>query len=166
MTNHIHTIVVPQSADALASTFRDAHSKYGSWFNRKYELTGHLWQGRFYSCVLGEDHLWNAVRYVELNPVRAGIVSRAEDYRWSSARAHVQGTDDALLNRDLPLVKEIVDWSGWLAGGDVRTDSEAIRKATERDFPLGSDEFVARLELELGRCLRPQKRGPKPKEKK
>ena len=85
MTNHIHLIVVPQSATALSEAFRNAHSIYGRWFNKKYGLSGHLWQGRFYSCVLSESHLWAAVRYVERNPVRAGIVDRAEDYRWSSA---------------------------------------------------------------------------------
>src|SRR5688572_33480527 len=72
-------IVVPQSEGALAETFRDAHSTCGRWFNRKYGLSGHLWQGRFYSCVLDEAHLWSAVRYVERNPVRAGI--RSEERR-------------------------------------------------------------------------------------
>jgi len=75
MTNHIHTIVVPESEKALAETFRDAHSVYGHWFNRKYGLSGHLWQGRFYSCVLSESHVWVATRYVERNPVRAAWLS-------------------------------------------------------------------------------------------
>ena len=63
---------------------------------------GHLWQGRFKACVLDEAHLWNAVRYVEQNPVRAGIVNRAEDYKWSSAAAHCGLREEPILSADLP----------------------------------------------------------------
>src|SRR5689334_13660723 len=163
MTNHVHTIVVPHTPTALADVFRNAHSVYGRWFNKKYELNGHLWQGRFYSCVMSESHLWAAVRYVERNPVRAGMVRRAEDYRWSSARGHVYRRSDPLLDSGLPLVGVIGDWSAWLAPDDLESDLRDIRKATAKDFPFAEEAFVKRLELELGRPLRPQKTGRKKK---
>ena len=163
MTNHIHTIVVPRSDNALSETFRDTHSQYGHWFNKKYGSSGHLWQGRFYSCVLGESHLWRAVRYVERNPVRAGIVKRAEDYRWSSARAHVHDTPDPMLDSGLPLIGAVGNWSEWLAAEDPPAELKAFRDATARDQPLGDENFLLRLEAEFGRPMRPQKRGRKTK---
>jgi putative transposase len=162
MPNHIHAIVVPQTNSALSNAFRNVHSTYGNWFNKKYQLSGHLWQGRFYSCVLGESHLWAAVRYVERNPVRAGIVSHAEQYRWSSARSHVSGEFDPLLNPELPLIEIVKDWAGWLAGEEDDNDIKTIRNATAKDLPLGSEDFIHQLEMKLGRTLRPQKRGRKP----
>ena len=91
MTNHVHFVAVPARGDSLTKAFQRVHGDYANYFNGKYSVTGHLWQGRFKASVLDERHLWNAVRYVERNPVRAGLVRRAEDYRWSSeiGRAHV-----------------------------------------------------------------------------
>ena len=94
MTNHIHEIAVPQRADSLANVFRHAHSIYALHFNRKYRFSGHLWQDRFYSCALDEPHMWAAIRYVELNPVRAGLTSKAADYPWSSALPHCRRKED------------------------------------------------------------------------
>jgi putative transposase len=159
MTNHIHTIVVPRSDNALSETFRDTHSEYGRGFNQKYGFSGHLWQGRFFSCVLGESHLWRAVRYVERNPVRAGMVKRAEDYRWSSARAHVHSTPDPMLDSGLPLIGAVGNWSEWLAAEDAPAELKAIRDATAREQPLGDEDFLLRLEAQFGRPMRPQKRG-------
>jgi REP element-mobilizing transposase RayT len=88
MTNHIHLVAVPEREESLARALRDAHTVYAMRFNTRTQMSGHVWQGRFYSCVLDESHLWAAVRYVERNPVRAGMVDRAEDHPWSSARAH------------------------------------------------------------------------------
>lgn len=164
MTNHIHTIVVPHSLQAMAEVFRNAHSVYGRWFNKKYGLNGHLWQGRFYSCVLSESHLWRAVRYVERNPVRAGMVQCAEDYRWSSARSHVFGRRDDLLDPGLPLVGVVGNWSEWLAAKDIDSELKAIREATAQDIPYAEDEAVERWEAELGRRLRPGKPGRPAKE--
>ena len=161
MTNHIHTIVMPESERGLGEVFRNTHSQYGHWFNRKYGLSGHLWQARYYSCVLGESHLWSAVRYVERNPVRAGMVKRAEDYRWSSARAHAQGVFDPLLDPGLPIIESVGNWSDWLAANDLPEELKAIRTATGRDLPLADESFILNLETKLGRPLRPQKRGPK-----
>ena len=116
MTNHSHLIVVPETQSALSDALRGTQGAYASLFNRKYGFSGHLWQARFYSCVLDEQHLEHAVRYVECNPVRAGMVDRAEDYPWSSAVPHVLGTDDRYLDPGLPLIPLVQDWSAWLAG--------------------------------------------------
>ena len=91
--------------------FRDCHGVYASEFNKKYGKTGHVWQASPFSCVLDEAHTWAAIRYVERNPVRAGMVARAEDDPWSSARARCGMTSDSLVE---PLNTELVrrDWSG------------------------------------------------------
>ena len=130
MTNHTHLIVVPKTESALSDALRDTHGTYASMFNRKYGFTGHLWQARFYSCVLDDEHLWHAVRYVERNPVRAGMVARAEDYPWSGAGPHVLGEADRYLDPGLPLIDVIEDWSAWLSGDDEDEAVRAIREAT------------------------------------
>jgi putative transposase len=88
MDNHVHHIAVPDREKALSRAFKRIFGEYARYFNTRYVKTGHLFQGRFKAAVLDEPHLWNAVAYVERNPVRAGLVRRAEDYPWSSARAH------------------------------------------------------------------------------
>ena len=89
MTNHVHYIVVPEYKNSLAMTFNQTHMRYSQYVNRKHNRCGHLWQGRFYSCLLDEDHLYAAMRYVERNPVRAGLKQQSEKYKWSSAASHV-----------------------------------------------------------------------------
>jgi putative transposase len=164
MTNHVHLVAVPASAYSLAKTLRDAHTAYALYVNRREHLSGHLWQGRFFSCVLDEWHLQAAVRYVERNPVRAGLAKRAEDWPWSSAAAHCGLRSDALLSGPLPWADEVADWSGWLAEPDDG-QAGAIRSATHTGRPCGSAKFIQGLENTLGRILRPAKRGRKPKSK-
>src|SRR5262249_22718982 len=130
MTNHVHMIAVPQTGNCLARALGRTHAIYATEFNRKRHLSGHLWQARFYSCVLEGAHLWAAVRYVERNPVRAGIVLRAEDYSWSSAASHVHKQQDPMVHEGLPLAAEIDNWSEWLATEDVENEISAIRQAT------------------------------------
>ena len=163
MTNHVHFVAVPKPADALGRTFRDTHQAYASWLNRKTGESGHLWQGRFHSTVLDDPYLWAAVRYVERNPVRAGMVSRAEHWPWSSAAAHCGLRGDALLSK-IQMPWPVPDWSGYLRD-ESEEDVAAIRGRTRTGRPCGSDSFVKQLEPLLGRILRPRKRGPKPKEK-
>jgi putative transposase len=161
MTNHTHLIVMPESPSAISDTLRDAHSAYASMFNRKDGYCGHLWQGRFYSCLLDGEHLEHAVRYVECNPVRAGIVRRAEDYPWSSAGPHVMGVEDRYLDLGLPLIGVIKNWSAWLAGDPDEETIQAIREATATGRACGSEEFIRRMETYSERSLRPRKRGRK-----
>ena len=163
MDNHIHIIGIPEREDSLAKTIREAHGEYSSYFNTKYALVGHVWQGRFKSVAMQENHCWNAIRYVERNPVRAGMARLAEEYLWSSAAAHCGLRDDPVLSGDCPLVTDIKNWSEWLKIENPNGFDDHIRLHTRTGKPLGSDEFVRRIESQTGRKLLPQKRGPHPK---
>ena len=85
MSNHVHLLAVPHKKDALARSLKDAHGRFACYWNAAFHSSGHVWQGRYYSCPLDEKHLWEALRYIELNPVRANLVPRAPDWQWSSA---------------------------------------------------------------------------------
>ena len=95
---------------------KHAHQRYTRAINAREKWTGFLWQGRFGSCAMDEGHALAAVRYVELNPVKAGLVERAQDWRWSSARFHVEGREDGLTAR-AAFLDRIADWPGYLAAG-------------------------------------------------
>jgi putative transposase len=160
MDNHVHHIAVPDAERSLSRAFQRIHGSFALYFNTRHRKTGHLWQGRFKACILDERHLWNAVRYVERNPVRAGLVSRAEDYPWSSAAAHCGLREDKALAAGLPLVDLIPDWSLWLSECERNEDLDFIRERTRTGRPCASDEFARDLERRLGRPLLPRKRGP------
>jgi len=166
MDNHFHLIPVPNEASALSSAMHALLGPYAMYFNHKHGITGHLWQGRFYSCVLDEPHLWEAIRYVELNPVRAGLVRKAEDYPWSSAQSHCGLRQDALLEPIHVPANLITDWSLWLAEEceNAGEQLKRIRQHTNTGRPCGSDAFIDELERILGRPLKPQK-GGRPRKK-
>ena len=113
MSNHVHLIAVPEGESGLAKAIGETHKRYTRKVNFREGWRGYLWEGRFKSFVLDEKYVYAAVRYVERNPVRVKIVQRAEDYRWSSALAHVQRRKDPLLS-DFYLMEEIEDWSEYL----------------------------------------------------
>ena len=98
MPNHVHLILVPDRAEALGRALGETHRRYSSVVNARLRVTGHLFQSRFGSAVMDEEHLMAAARYVALNPVRARLVARAEDWRWSSVKAHLEGRDDGLVS--------------------------------------------------------------------
>jgi len=138
---------------------RDVLGSYATYFNSKYGLSGRLWQGRFYSAVLDESHFWAALRYVELNPVRAGIVEHAERFQWSSAAAHCGLSEDPMLS-PLPAGGPFgVCWSDWLKEGDSPDQLEFIRKCTKTGRPCGTDANIRELERITGRALSPRKGG-------
>ena len=114
MPNHVHLILVPAEAPALRLALGETHQRYTGLVNRRQGWVGHLWQGRFASCALDGPHLVAAVRYVELNPVRACLVDRAEAWPWSSARGHLAGQDDGLATV-APLLDAVGDWAAFLA---------------------------------------------------
>lgn len=119
-----------------------------------------MWQGRFFSYPMDEQYFLRAVRYVELNPVRAGITGIPEEYPWCSARSHILHSDDPVLS-PIPVEKSIGDWKAFLLQG---VDQECIRKMQlhqKTGRPLGNDNFIDSLEMETQRTLRPQKRGPR-----
>lgn len=159
MTNHVHHILVPPSREAASCCFHDLHGRYADYFNAKYELDGHLWQERFYACPLDDAHLWNAVRYVEQNPIRAGLVERAEDYRWSSAPAHCGLGLDPLLDPDFPPDGLISDWRAWLAEELPKETLRFIREATLKGVPCAKESFVREIERLTGLRLLPRRPG-------
>jgi len=160
MPNHVHHIMVPEREDSLAKTIKEAHAEYTRYINTKYGLVGHAWQGRFKSFPMEWEHYVNAARYVLQNPLRAGMVTRAEDYLWSSAAARCGLRDDPLISKDHPLVSQIPNWSEWLRIEDTKAN-DLVRRHTRTGRPLGSKEFLGRLEDQTGRKLLPRKRGPR-----
>jgi putative transposase len=161
MPNHVHLIVVPASERGLSRAIGEAHRRYTVRVNQREDWRGYLWQGRFSSYPLDEQYLLAAVRYVELNPVRAGLAERAWRYPWSSAAAHTRGKDDILV-KVKPMLKRVPDWREYLASELDSTDMEILRSHMRTGRPLGSSKFVDLLEARLGRDLAPGKRGPKP----
>ena len=160
MDNHVHLIAVPQTQEGLALAIGETHRRYTCIINSRQDWRGYLWQGRFNSFPLDSAYLYAAVRYVERNPVRAGIVEKAEDYPWSSARAHAQRSEDPLLS-DFYLMDEIADWRGYLRNNDDQKNLNILRKHASTGRPLGEKSFIENLEEKLGRTLTKQRPGPK-----
>lgn len=131
---------------------RRVHGRYAQYFNTRSGRTGHLWQNRFFACVLGQDHLWSALAYVERNPVRAGMVDRAAEYRWSSAAVHQGGADEF----------GVLDLQWWQRAGraeglsqalgedDVETGA-ALRRCTYAGRPFGDASFLGRMSQQFNR---------------
>ena len=164
MPNHIHLVAVPAATTSLACSLRDSHTAYSSYINRSQADSGHLWQGRFFSCVLDEAHLWAAVRYVERNPVRAGLVKRAADYPWSSAAAHCLGKADPVLSPGFPPPDIIRDWGAWLEEEPPEA-TNYLRRQTHVGLPVAVSPSSQPWKGLLQRRLQPLPRGPKPKQK-
>jgi putative transposase len=160
MPNHVHLIAVPQSADGLARAIGEVHRRYTRMVNFRERWRGHLWQGRFSSFVLDEAYLLTAARYVELNPVRAGLIKAPSRYPWSSAAAHVRGKDNALV-RVAPLLEMARNWRAFLARVIREEDVKLLLTHEHTGRPLGDEAFLATLEKDLGRILKRQKPGPK-----
>jgi len=153
MGNHVHFIAVPVEPDSMARTFNTLHMRSSQYFNRKNKTTGHLWQGRFYSCVLDESHLYAGIRYVENNPVRARIVRKTEEYKWSSARSHIKRKMDPVLSEDCYILGKIKDWSTYLREKGESSLVDEIRHNTKTGRPCGGDGFILRMEKLLDRRL-------------
>jgi len=153
MSNHLHLVCVPRRTASLAGTFKPVNLRYAQHVNWTQGLSGRLWQGRFFSCVLDEPHLWAAIRYVERNPVRAGLVKRAEDWAWSSAGAHCGQRTDVIVS-PLPAHAPVLphEWSAWLRV-EPEQAVQTLRLCTRTGRPAGDKNFVAELEKRLGRPL-------------
>jgi putative transposase len=160
MDNHVHLVAVPNKADSFQA-FAKTNWQYTKAINEYHGWKGYLWQGRFLSYPMDEGYCFLGVRYVERNPVRAGIVKRAEDYPWSSARSHVYGKKDGLVARCY-LQDDIKDWSEYLRMDDEKV--KELRKSIGTGRPLGTETFLRILEEKIGRILIKQKPGRKPKE--
>lgn len=163
MPNHVHLIAIPETDDGLARAIGEAHRRYTRRINVRENWRGHLWQERFASFPMDGTYLLAAARYVEMNPVAAGMVTHPGDYRWSSAAAHLTGVDDPLVTVK-PLLEMVGDWQNFLRLTDEE-ELAALKKHERSGRPLGETPFVELLEAGMNRLLRPSKRGPKPKVK-
>lgn len=162
MTNHVHVVAVPATDDGLEKVLRPLHSRYAKRVNRARNWKGHVWQGRFFSSALDESYMWAAIRYVERNPVRAGMVDSAESYPWSSAGPHCGTRQDPVLTADpawLDVMKPVGHWSSWLRDVDPPSQLTDLRERFRQCLPCGSGDFVRGLELRAGRRLVPRPRG-------
>jgi putative transposase len=161
MTNHIHLVAVPDRADSFARALQRVHSRYTQWFNRRYDRCGHLWRNRFFSCCLDRDHLIAALIYVDLNPVRAGLVGDAPAYRWSSARAHVEGVDPwgMIDSADWRQVRTRAGWAEYLRAPPAESAMNRLRMATRSGSPFAAANFIRSLEEQTGQCLELRGRG-------
>jgi putative transposase len=155
MPNHTHWVVIPQNADALARTFGEAHGRYAAYANAKLARSGHFWQNRFFSCALDRAHLWTAMRYVERNPVRAGLVDRAHEFRWSSAAAHLNLTSMPAWLATEPMRSTFTpaQWELYLKAESFGEAELEVRKSTYTGRPAGSPDFIGWAEASLGRKL-------------
>lgn len=159
MTNHIHLVATPRTEESLAKALGRTHLMYAQYVHRLHGRSGHFWQNRFYSCALDEAHAHNAAAYIELNPVRAGLVGHAWDYAWSSAGAHcgVTGDPSGMLALD--------EWCRGMPLGEWKATLETIVgrggafeqlwRHTRTGRPLGDDAFLSQVEALLGRRVRP-----------
>lgn len=162
MPNHVHLILVPSDTDGLRRALSAVHRRYAGIIHARRRRTGHFWQGRFGAVAMDEDHLAAAIRYVSLNPVRARLVRRAQDWRWSSTRAHLTGKDDGITERG-PIRERFPRFADMLADEPDLEAFTRLRASESIGRPLGDDRFMARIERATKRQLKPRKRGPKPR---
>jgi len=161
MPNHVHLVLVPHTTDGLRMALGEAHRHYTRYINFREEWRGHLWQERFHSFPMDESHLLSAVRYVERNPVAAGLCEHSEQWPWSSAKAHIRAENDSLVNVE-PMLARVENWEEYLdESSKVSCDEKLIAKHARTGRPLGDNNFVKRLEAITGRRLRVLKPGPK-----
>ncbi len=163
MPNHVHLILCPRDANGLARALGAAHKRWANFINGRGRWRGHLFGGRFASVAMDEAHLISALRYVALNPVRARLAARAEDWTWSSVRAHLDGLDNGLVTVR-PVLERVKDFAALIAKPADDNDFAVLRAAEQTGRPLGSADFIEGLEHVLGRPIARRAPGRKPKE--
>lgn len=167
MPNHLHLLVTPGDERSLPVTLQAVGRFYVLYFNRRHERTGTLWEGRYRATVIEADrYLLTASRYIELNPVRAGLVDAPGNYAWSSYNHHVGLTVDSLVTDhalywalgNTPFERQRTYAEGF-AQSISATDLHALRTATQKGWLLGSPEYQARMALAANRRVSPLMRG-------
>ncbi|MDT9600074.1 transposase [Sphingosinicella rhizophila] len=158
MPNHVHLLLVPADEDGLRATLGETHRRYTRRINQREGWRGHLWQSRFASFAMDEAWLRAGFRYVELNPVRARLVARPEQWRWSSARAHLGLAADGLTD-PAPGLARVDDWPAFLAEGLGDEEHDAIRGRERSGWPLGRAKFLDAVAQKTGREVGPKPRG-------
>jgi putative transposase len=145
MTNHVHIIATPRKPDSMARTINVVHMRHAQNINKIHGWDGHLWKGRFFSTALDERHLWLCLRYIEQNPVYAGLVKKAQDYPWSSAAAHCGLQDDPLLTPGTGFDIELEEWDDVLREVIDRHVVDFIKKRTHAGLPCGDRKFLVKM---------------------
>lgn len=146
MGNHIHLLLIGARRESISKTMGNAHRHYARRLHEAANVTGHLWANRFFSAPLDDLYLWAVVRYIELNPVRGGLVKRATDWPWSSARTHAGLATDPLLDPARPFPGPIEDWEAWLELGLEDELADKIRGQTLLGRPIGDADFEKKIE--------------------
>jgi putative transposase len=163
MTNHVHLVVTPERENSLAKALSRTHLMYAQYVNRLHDRMGHFWQSRFYSCPMDDAHAYNAAAYIELNPVRAGMVKTPWDYLWSSAVAHCGESGDSSGLLDLDGWFEQMPAKEWRSTLESISESDAAIEGlcthTRAGRPLGDDSFLSKIETLLGRRVRSSPKG-------
>ncbi|OGW75606.1 MAG: hypothetical protein A2Z72_08625 [Omnitrophica bacterium RBG_13_46_9] len=162
MPNHVHFIVIPEREDSMGKVFKYAHMKYSQYYNKKMRTQGHLFQGRFFSCVMDERHTLACTRYIERNPVRAKMVNKPYLWNWSSAKVHcgIDKHDELEVNKLFDYIDENQKtWKKFIELSDDPNEIKQIREQTRKGRPLGTYDFVERLEEKLKRFLKLKPKG-------
>jgi putative transposase len=160
MPNHVHLLVKPSEQEALSKMMQGITLCYSKYFNGENGRTGRLWECRYHSTVIdGDSYLWTVSKYIENNPVRAGMVKRPEDYPYSSAKTHILGSKDPLLKEPLFDKGELNEYKGFIRSEQDKKITEEIRKQTRLGKPLGDGGFLNTLSEKLGRSLSFRPRG-------
>ena len=139
MENHVHFIVLPSDQESLSKTFQMTHMRYAQYMNKKRASSGHLWQGRFYSCAMDDRHFYQAVRYVERNPMRSSLVKQAWDYCWSSASWHVNPTEKSMICLRSNSIAEPSEWKEYLTETDPQFEQDFRAKTRKGQTPRNSE---------------------------
>lgn len=173
MSNHVHLLITPRQPGAASAMIQDVGRRYVRNINSIHQRTGTLWEGRFKSSLIdSERYLFTCHRYIELNPVRAGIVQRPGDYPWSSHAHYADGISNRLLTPHRLFNELGTSASARMSAyramfGDVipEADLEHLRFTVNKGWALGSDRFIDDMQRALGRALRPPRRGRPKKER-
>lgn len=170
MGNHVHLLLTPREAAGAARLMKSLGQRYVQDFNRRHGRSGTLWEGRFRSCIVqSERYLLTCARYIELNPVRAAMVARPADYRWSSHRANARGVPDGLIRPHALYLAlgttpqaRCAAYRGLFRQAFEPAQLEDIRRATNANAVLGAEPFRARVARQLGRRIGSGRRGRPP----
>ncbi len=166
MSNHVHLIVIPGDVEGLAVSMKHTHGRFASYWNVVHNSSGHAWQGRYYSCPLDRPHLWEALRYTELNPMRAKLVTEATSLgmvecsllMWSPPRSRHIAEHGAMAK----LIGKTTSWREHLLQERRRQSWPLIRQCTHTGRPLGTQEFVHALKNATERCRSVPQKGGRP----
>ena len=163
MPNHVHLVAIPETGDDLRLAIGEAHRRYTRYINFREGWRGHLWQGRFSYFIMQQSYLLARTKYIELNPIRAGLVQKPQKWPWSSAGPHLKGRDEVLVTVKPLLEMVSTSWKRFLSTCAREHEIDILKKHERTGRPLGEDGFVETLETLLNRKLKCQKPGPKKK---